>query len=68
MKMFARAALACCLLTATAVQADTAELTRQREQFPAVWELAKRDPKIAPRNVAAVEYFLVIARFSQTPR
>ena len=44
MKMFARAALACCLLTAAAVQADTAELTRQREQFPAVWELAKRDP------------------------
>jgi len=28
----------------TAAFADSAELTRQREQFPAVWELAKRDP------------------------
>ena len=28
----------------TAAFADNAELTRQREQFPAVWELAKRDP------------------------
>ena len=28
----------------TTALADSAELTRQREQFPAVWELAKRDP------------------------
>ena len=28
----------------TTALADSAELMRQREQFPAVWELAKRDP------------------------
>ncbi|HEX7916669.1 MAG TPA: lytic murein transglycosylase, partial [Rudaea sp.] len=44
MKTFVRIAFVACLLAAAAAHADTTELTRQREQFPAVWELAKRDP------------------------
>lgn len=36
--------LPCLVAISTAAVADSAELVRQREQFPAVWELAKRDP------------------------
>ncbi|MBS0582053.1 MAG: transglycosylase SLT domain-containing protein [Proteobacteria bacterium] len=37
----------------TAARADSAELVRQREQFPAVWELAKRDPTGSWAKLAA---------------
>jgi len=44
MKISAHILLGAYLFAATVAYAGNAELTRQREQFPAVWELAKRDP------------------------
>ncbi|MBS0568214.1 MAG: transglycosylase SLT domain-containing protein [Proteobacteria bacterium] len=53
MKMFAFTTLAASFLIAAIAHADTAELTRQRGQFPAVWELAKRDPTGSWAKLAA---------------
>ncbi|MFT3790751.1 MAG: transglycosylase SLT domain-containing protein [Rudaea sp.] len=44
MKTFVRPLLAAVLSIAAVAHADGTGLTRQREQFPVVWELAKRDP------------------------
>src|SRR5260370_41961880 len=42
-----------CLIALGAAHAETADLQHQREQFPAVWELAKHDPTRSWAKLAA---------------